>query len=103
MSKLECSCGHVIRDQSDDLRYKAYFLRDFDEPALFDPITKESQALVEAERSSEQGAAVGARRPRRLAGAALGSLRSVWSSPLNAGTLSGRSSHRRNEHGFRPA
>jgi hypothetical protein len=30
MSKLGCVCGHVIRDQTDDISYKARFIRDQD-------------------------------------------------------------------------
>jgi hypothetical protein len=30
MSKLRCTCGHVIRDQTDNLPYKAYFVPDED-------------------------------------------------------------------------
>ena len=30
MSKLGCICGHVIRDQTDDIPYKARFIRDQD-------------------------------------------------------------------------
>lgn len=30
MSKLGCVCGHVIRDQTDDIPYKARFIRDQD-------------------------------------------------------------------------
>ena len=30
MSKLGCVCGHVIRDQTDDIAYKARFVRDQD-------------------------------------------------------------------------
>jgi peptide methionine sulfoxide reductase MsrB len=33
MSKLGCECGHVIRDQTDNLPYKARFLRDQDDEA----------------------------------------------------------------------
>lgn len=28
MSKLGCVCGHVIRDQTDNLPYKGFILRD---------------------------------------------------------------------------
>jgi hypothetical protein len=30
MSKLKCMCGNTIVDQSDNLEYKAYFIRDQD-------------------------------------------------------------------------
>jgi hypothetical protein len=30
MSKLACVCGHIIVDQTNDLIYKAYFVRDQD-------------------------------------------------------------------------
>lgn len=48
VSKLGCICGHIIRDQSDRLPYKGYFLRDFDEEFVFEAIQRECEALVEA-------------------------------------------------------
>jgi hypothetical protein len=35
MSKLGCICGHVIRDQTDDIPYKARFIRDQDYEGFF--------------------------------------------------------------------
>lgn len=48
MSKLGCICGHVIRDQTDRLPYKAGFLRDFDREMVFDAIERECESLVAA-------------------------------------------------------
>ncbi|MYN05567.1 hypothetical protein GTP41_26090 [Pseudoduganella sp. DS3] len=48
MSKLGCLCGHVIRDQSDSLPYKAAFIRDRDDQFLFDQITKDAAKFTEA-------------------------------------------------------
>jgi hypothetical protein len=38
MSKLGCICGHVIRDQTDSIPYKARFIRDQDDEAHSDYI-----------------------------------------------------------------
>lgn len=40
MSKLGCTCGHIIRDQTDRLPYKARFLRDYDTDAVYEAIEK---------------------------------------------------------------
>ncbi|WP_025129774.1 hypothetical protein [Pseudomonas sp. PH1b] len=53
MSKLGCSCGHVIVDQTDDLAYKASLMRDGHEEALYEGIGHLSQAFqVAAEAGS---------------------------------------------------
>ncbi len=56
MSKLGCTCGHVIRDQTDRLPYKARFLRDFDDEAVFDAIERECEALVAAVAAGDREA-----------------------------------------------
>lgn len=38
MSKLKCICENIIIDQTDDLSYKAYFVRDQNIEKLFDAI-----------------------------------------------------------------
>ena len=34
MSKLGCICGHTIVDQTDNIPYKAYFIRDQDQESV---------------------------------------------------------------------
>lgn len=48
MSKLGCICGHVIRDQTDQLPYKGRILRDFDECSVFDSMNQACESLVAA-------------------------------------------------------
>lgn len=48
MSKFLCKCGHIIRDQTDRLPYKARFLCDFDDETVYDKLSGECGALVEA-------------------------------------------------------
>src|SRR5262245_40849344 len=48
MSKLCWSCGHVIRDQTDNLPYKGHVLRDFDTEAVYDAVERECEALIAA-------------------------------------------------------
>src|SRR5262245_50232017 len=48
MSKLGCTCGHVIRDQTDFLPYKGRLLRDYDLEAVYDAIERECEALIAA-------------------------------------------------------
>ena len=48
MSKLGCTCGHTIRDQTDCLPYKGRFLRDYDIDAVCDAIERECEALIAA-------------------------------------------------------
>ena len=44
MSKLSCISGNTIRDQTDDLPYKASFLMDPDYGAFFDWLMSETQS-----------------------------------------------------------
>ena len=48
MSKLGCTCGHLIRDQTDFLPYKGRILRDYDDEAVHDAVERESEALIAA-------------------------------------------------------
>jgi hypothetical protein len=48
VSKLRCTCGHVIRDQTDFLRYKGRILRDYDDEAVYDAIERDCEALIKA-------------------------------------------------------
>lgn len=48
MAKLGCNCGHIIRDQACQLQYKARFLRNFDQDAVFDALERECEALIDA-------------------------------------------------------
>ena len=48
MSKMGCACGHVIRDQTDDLPYKATVLPDQRLHSFFEWVTEETQSYVEA-------------------------------------------------------
>ena len=52
MSKFRCKCGNIIRDQTDDLPYKAVFLVDQDWEASFG---KMIQALVKFIRDRDEG------------------------------------------------
>lgn len=46
MSKLTCTCGHLIVDQSDDLPYKGSILRDQDREAVFaGPVARIARAI----------------------------------------------------------
>lgn len=48
MSKLACHCGHIIRDQSDQLPFKATVIRDRDEGRLLEKIGEAAVDLVAA-------------------------------------------------------
>lgn len=48
MSKLGCTCGHVIRDQTDFLSYKGRILKDYDNEAVYDAIERECETLIKA-------------------------------------------------------
>ena len=47
MSKLGCICGHVIRDQTDFIPYKARFIRDQDSEEYY-TFTSDIEAFIEA-------------------------------------------------------
>lgn len=48
MSKLTCRCGHVIRDQTDQLPFKASIIRDQDEDRLLGRVGAAATELVTA-------------------------------------------------------
>jgi hypothetical protein len=54
MSKMLCSCGHVIRDQTDRLPYKAELYPDVHSEALWDGIVSVAMSLLEALRTGER-------------------------------------------------
>ena len=48
MSKLGCKCGHVIRDQTERIPYKACLLASVDYRRFFDKLSREIQVYIEA-------------------------------------------------------
>jgi hypothetical protein len=46
LSKLGCTCGNVIRDQTDFLRHKGHILKDYDLETAYNKIGEECQALI---------------------------------------------------------
>lgn len=52
MSKLACNCGHIIRDQTDQLPFKATVVRDQDEDRLLHRI---GNAAVELLAAAKEG------------------------------------------------
>ena len=54
MSKMLCSCGHVIYDQTDGIPYKAELYPDADTEALWEGIVSAATSLLEALRSGER-------------------------------------------------
>lgn len=48
MSRLGCKCGHIIRDHSDGLPYKASFLKDQQKEGFTDWMVRETQSYVVA-------------------------------------------------------
>ena len=48
MSKLGCVCGHIIRDQTDAIPYKASLLPDVHYHSFFNWIADETQSYLEA-------------------------------------------------------
>lgn len=50
MSKMDCVCGHVIRDQTDDLPYKAWILVDEDTQRPIALLATAIVGLLEARR-----------------------------------------------------
>ena len=64
MSKMGCACGHVIRDQTDDLPYKATVLPDQRLYSFFEWVTEETQSYVGAAlANAETGCSPRATRP----------------------------------------
>jgi hypothetical protein len=54
MSKLLCTCGYVIADQTDFLPYKGQILKDEDEESFWSTISKELAALIESIASGKR-------------------------------------------------
>ncbi|GCE09498.1 hypothetical protein [Dictyobacter aurantiacus] len=52
--KFQCDCGHIIRDQTDYLPYKATFIPDEDEEAVFGAVTRSLEAFIIARESGKQ-------------------------------------------------
>jgi hypothetical protein len=52
--KFLCTCGHVIRDQTDYLHYKAQFIPDEDEEADFSVVAKALEAFITARETGNQ-------------------------------------------------
>ncbi|MBI3133816.1 MAG: hypothetical protein HYZ14_03990 [Bacteroidetes bacterium] len=53
MSKLGCICGHTIVDQTDNIIYKAHFVRDQDKEAIGEQTT-DIEAFIEAVRKGQR-------------------------------------------------
>lgn len=54
MSKLKCTCGHVIVDQMDNIPYKGYILPDTQVGKVSTVLTDSIDKLVNATNSSER-------------------------------------------------
>jgi len=52
--KMLCSCGHVIRDQTDGLSYKAELYPDTDAEALWDGVVSVATSLLKALHGGER-------------------------------------------------
>ena len=52
--KFRCTCGHIIRDQTDALPYKAKFLADEDEEAMFERVIESLEAFMTARETGQQ-------------------------------------------------
>ena len=52
--KFQCECGHIIRDQTDYLPYKAKFIPDEDEGADFEAVIKNLAAFITAREAGKQ-------------------------------------------------
>jgi hypothetical protein len=53
MSKIRCTCGHSIVDQTDNLPYKAYFFRDSDHDSYYD-YTDEIGSFIESIKNNKR-------------------------------------------------
>jgi hypothetical protein len=53
MSKFSCSCGYVIRDQTDSNPNKGELLSDCDYSSFFDWLAGETQSYIEAAQSND--------------------------------------------------
>ena len=56
MSKLRCVCDHIIRDQTDNLPYKARFLPDEDHNAVLEAVAANILQFMLARERGDQGA-----------------------------------------------
>ena len=54
MSKLGCVCGHIITDQSDNISYKAKFIRDQDVEEYSDKYTDDIASFIEAIKNNRR-------------------------------------------------
>ena len=54
MSKFKCTCGEVIYDQTDHLPYKGYLFADHDYFELFDKISTDIAALMQARLAGKE-------------------------------------------------
>lgn len=52
--KFLCTCGHVIRDQTDSLPYKAHFLPDEDQEVVFEAVIDRLEAFMTARETGQQ-------------------------------------------------
>ena len=52
--KFRCPCGHIIRDQTDSLPYKARFLADEDQNAIFEVVIESLEAFMTAKDMGKQ-------------------------------------------------
>lgn len=51
---FRCTCGHIIRDQTDSLPYKAKFFADEDEEAIFEAVIESLEAFMTARETGKQ-------------------------------------------------
>ncbi|WP_152487837.1 MULTISPECIES: hypothetical protein [unclassified Pseudomonas] len=51
MSKLACTCGHIIRDQTDSLSYKASLIKDQQEEEFIQNLAQEINSLLTAAKA----------------------------------------------------
>lgn len=54
MAKSMCPCGHIVRDQTDALPYKAMFLPDEDQEAVFEAVIDRLEAFMTARETGKQ-------------------------------------------------
>ena len=55
MSKLGCTCGHIIRDQSDSLPYKGHVLKDQDQEAVLEGIASDVALYIKSLLGEDKG------------------------------------------------
>jgi hypothetical protein len=55
MSKLSCECGHIIRDQTDNIPYKGHVLPDVRWATFFNWLGDETQSYAEAAQAGRVG------------------------------------------------